>query len=181
MLPTIKNKKMNDWVDIIGHEGLYQINRLGKLRSVDRYVKGRNGKRLIKGKEKNAFKTTNGYMHTTLYKNNKGKKHSIHRLLAVHFIPNPDSKPCVNHINGIKHDNRLENLEWVTISENHRHALELGLITQAKPVYQCDENWNIINAFPSAGNAMSETGINNIDLVLINKQKTAGGYYWKYQ
>ena len=72
-------------------------------------------------------KCSNGYHHVILYKNNERKNISIHRLVASAFIPNPEKKSTVNHINGIKTDNRIENLEWATQLENIRHAIKTGL------------------------------------------------------
>tara|TARA_R110000772_G_C13063338_1_gene415531 strand:- start:69 stop:536 length:468 start_codon:yes stop_codon:yes gene_type:complete len=71
-----------------------------------------------KTKELKTRKEKNGYMRVNLSQNNKPQKFSVHRLLALHFIPNPENKPIIDHINGIKHDNRLENLRWVTQKEN---------------------------------------------------------------
>ena len=71
-----------------------------------------------KTKELKPHKTKNGYMRIGLPKNGKSKKFLVHRLLALHFIPNPENKKCVDHINGIKYDNRLENLRWLTNKEN---------------------------------------------------------------
>ena len=69
-------------------------------------------------KEIKPCKDTKGYMVVGVSKNGKSKKFLVHRLLALHFIPNPENKPCIDHINGIKHDNRLENLRWLTNKEN---------------------------------------------------------------
>jgi hypothetical protein len=78
-------------------------------------------------------KDTNGYMRCTIWNNNKSITVSQHRLLAEIFIPNPLNKLQVNHINGVKYDNRLENLEWVTQSENGLHSFANGLQKVTKP------------------------------------------------
>ena len=89
------------WVDIKGYEGLYQVSNQGRVKKIYK-----NGKiRILKTRLDN-----NGYLCVTLSKNNKPKIFKIHRLIATHFIPNPDNKPCVDHINTIRTDNRIENL-----------------------------------------------------------------------
>lgn len=71
--------------------------------------------------------SANGYVRVELWENGRGKKHLVHRLLAKAFIPNPEAKPQVNHIDGDTQNNALENLEWVTQSENQKHAYRTGL------------------------------------------------------
>lgn len=67
-----------------------------------------------------------GYPSVHLCKDGKCKRHNVHRLVAEAFLPNPENKPCVNHINSVRHDNRLENIEWATYSENNQHAKDYG-------------------------------------------------------
>lgn len=102
---------MEIYKNIIGYEN-YLISNLGN-------VKNKKNK-LLK-----VYKPKDNYSTIMLYKNNTRKLYSIHRLLAIHFLPNPDNKPCVNHINGIKSDNNLNNLEWCTYSENEIHSITL--------------------------------------------------------
>lgn len=106
---------MEIWKDIEGFEGYYKVSNYGNVMSLKRT--GATGG-LIK-----PYEHTKGYSKVSLWKGNKGKKMSIHRLVATAFIPNPDNKPQTNHKNGVRDDNHVSNLEWCTNSENqiHRH------------------------------------------------------------
>ena len=81
------------------------------------------------GKRKSQFVNKDGYKTVDIYVNNKCTKYAVHRFVAIAFIPNPENKPCVNHIDGNKTNNRVSNLEWVTYSENNFHAFSAGLST----------------------------------------------------
>jgi len=115
------------WKDIYGYKGLYQVNRCGQVKSLARKVKFRNGLSSRKEKILSAGPTTSGYSAVTLSRNGKIKGFQVHRLVALAFIPNPDRKPDINHINGIKMDNRVKNIEWCTASENILHSHRIGL------------------------------------------------------
>lgn len=117
------------WKDIKNYEGLYQVSTLGNVRS--KY--GKNGKILMTNYRviKN-IKGQRGYLKVILKNNPMGENKNIHRLVAESFIPNPKNLPQVNHINGIKTDNRVENLEWVSAKENIHHAVKIGLIKSHK-------------------------------------------------
>lgn len=159
------------WKDIEGFEGLYQVSNLGRVRSYFREgTKGGIIKQFI----------INRYPKVHLFKDGVGKFIYTHRLVALAFIPNPENKPQINHINGNKYDNRAINLEWATSQENIQHAIDTGL-RKFKKVGQF-KNGILIKEYPNALQASKQTGIKhpNIWYVLNGKHKTAGGFEWRY-
>ena len=114
-------------LDIGEYKGIYAITEEGKVWSYPRFKKGHGCLQKIGGYFKKQSLTNKGYWQVDLWKNNKGKKHLIHRLLAKAFIPNPLNLLEVNHKNAIKTDNRLANLEWCSHLQNVRHGFALGL------------------------------------------------------
>jgi len=116
---------MEIFKDIPDYEGRYQASNLGRIKSLKRYVNNPSGgKKIVIGRILKQDRSLIKYFTVSLYKNNKAKHCSIHRLVLLAFVPNPKNKLCCNHKNGIRTDNRLENLEWVTHSENSIHAIK---------------------------------------------------------
>jgi hypothetical protein len=117
-----------EWRDIPGYEGSYQVSNLGNVKSLKRLDSiGRQVReRILK-----PFLDRNGYFMVNLVIENKSITSKIHRLVADVFIENKEDKPQVNHLNGIKTDNKVGNLEWTTRSENMKHAFKIGLCSNA--------------------------------------------------
>lgn len=125
---AIKNGKEEEWTDIHGYEGHYQISSSGEIASLSRNIVMKNGKsRRIRGKRIFAKVKENGYLFVQLYLNGKATNYHIHRLVAEHFHDNPNCLSDVNHIDGNKENNCFRNLEWVSHSENLIHAYSTGL------------------------------------------------------
>jgi NUMOD4 motif/HNH endonuclease len=113
---------METWKRIADYEDTYEISNYGSVRNI------KTG-RVLKLDTK-----PNGYLSARLCKNSKVKTFLVHRLVAIHFIPNPDNKPVVNHDDGVKTNNHVSNLVWSTSSENTRHAIRTGLKNEEKRI-----------------------------------------------
>lgn len=124
-----------EWRDIPGYEGYYQVSNLGRVRSLDRVVNGhgRGFPRLHKSRIIAQSYNHYGYRTISLCMDSKPKTHLVHRLVANAFISNCENKEDVNHINGMKTDNAVTNLEWATRKENMQHAYSNGLVGHHNP------------------------------------------------
>lgn len=115
---------MEIWKDVQGYENLYQVSNYGRIKSLAHINNlGRLRPECILG----VRLSDRGYHTAVLYNNGKPKSFRVHQIVAKAFIPNPENKPHVNHLDGVKSNNCVENLEWVTISENMKHAFKIGL------------------------------------------------------
>lgn len=178
------------WKDIEGYENYYQISNLGNIKSLPRKIINNKGYYISKEKILSAGLSASGYMHIALCRFGKNKTFKIHRLKAIAFIPNPENKPCINHIDGNKLNNDIYNLEWCTHSENHKHAFKIGLKTphhntdhsSNKPVNQLDLNMNFIAKYKSIHEAFRITGIDYrmISKVCTGIQKKTHGFVFEY-
>ncbi|MCI9110536.1 MAG: hypothetical protein HFH47_01840 [Bacilli bacterium] len=184
------------WKDIEGYEGLYQVSNFGRIKSLKRTTKYQNSERRVKEKIKGTFIGKQGYLRVELSKNGQNRKYNAHTLVAKAFLNKECKKLEVNHINGIKTDNRVENLEWCTRSENELHAYRIGLAkntkkqretvreycknNKTKTIIQLDLNLNFIKEWKSAKEVEEVLEINrkNISQCITGRNKTAGGYIW---
>ena len=182
---------MENWKDIKGYEGFYQVSDCGNVRSLERDVYRQNGT-VHHLKEKILVPNLDryGYPYVYLYKNGKGKFMLVHRLVALAFIPNHENKPQINHKDEVKINNVVENLEWCTASynnhygtrtaravQNHKYP-KLGNAPSAKAVF-CEELNKTFDCITSAGKELG-IGRTSISNVCNGRTKTAGGFHWKY-
>lgn len=119
---------VESWRPVSGYEGYYEVSNHGKVKGVDRYITYRNGAlHFVPGKELSRCDTSEGYLVVVLSKNGKCKNFMVHRLVATAFLDNPDDLYAVNHKDGDKHNNHVDNLEWCTLEYNNIHAMTNGL------------------------------------------------------
>lgn len=188
------------WKDINDYVGLYQISNMGRIKSLKRYRNSpKNNKKFKISVNERIISpgySKYGYNRATLSINNIKKTFSPHRLVAEHFIPNPENRPQVNHINGITNDNRQSNLHWCTQSENCIHAYKhlnrknskgmkgkLGKLNKlSKKVFQFTIDGVLLNIFDGANEAARITGFTCgcISSAALGKHKLRYGYRWSY-
>lgn len=155
------------WRPIPGFEGKYEANKNGQIRS------------LMTNKVLKPAVNQNGYAHLSLC----GKDHRVHRIIAKTFIPNPQGLRDVNHKNGIKTDNRAENLEWVSHSENEIHKIYAlrtpGKLLKPMRRVQCLENGKVYESISTACRDL-KIKTNHIGEACTGKISQTCGYHWRY-
>lgn len=196
------------WKPLFGYEGLYIINQFGTIKSLERIVIRKNGwpqtihSRIIK-----PHLNEKGYLIVNLKNKGVNRCQRVHRLLMQTFVPNPDNKPFIDHINTIKTDNRLENLRWVTAKENTNNPITLNRLKECSSnadikakafssfkksnskcspitVYQYTIDYKYVTSYESITKAAKSISINysgprsRIALTLNNRNATAYGFRW---
>jgi hypothetical protein len=184
------------WLPIKGYEGLYEISNFGEIRSLDRITPQLNcfgsiSKRIYKGTILSIRKPKGKYPYVLLSKNGKRKTYKIHRLVAQHFIDNPENKPEVNHVDDDKENSNASNLEWVTSSENKQHAVLNGLMVNPRGenaynyrgnVSVFDKNGTRIDILKGHADILSKGYTScGVSAVLTGRQKTHRGFYFKLE
>lgn len=166
------------WCDVFGYEGLYQVSNLGNVKSLSSNL-------ILKG-----HVSTTGYCDVQLYKNKKARVFKVHRLVALHFIPNPGFKQQVNHIDGNKLNNNVTNLEWTTAKENTEHAIVNGFRrARTKEVHkrlprkilQYDNEGFYLKTWDSASEAAKFYGfsLSSLNSCVSGVTHSSYGYIWK--
>lgn len=186
---------MELWKNIKGYEDKYMISNLGRVKSLV------DNKKRLREHIKTPRKAKNGYLYVLLWKNSISETKKIHRLVAEHFIDNAFCLPQVNHKDGNKENNRVDNLEWCTAKHNVHHAIINGLFNtektffkkgkdnprygkigiNSKPIIQLDLFGNVIKEWETIKMAQETLKVCHISDCCKEKRKTAGGYKWKYK
>lgn len=183
------------WKDVVGYEGIYKVSNLGKIKSLTRSVFCKKKARVFNGKIMSLQDNRRGYMTVLLRINGKEKRKYVHRLVCESFLNNTENYKQVNHKDGIRNNNNLNNLEYCTASYNAKHSYSnlnrvrphIGktyeLSFNSKPIIQYDLNMNFINRYSCSKEASEKTNTHYtcISMVLNKKRKKANNFIWIYE
>lgn len=186
------------WKPIPGYEGLYEVSSTGRVKSLTRNINGRT----YTGRMLKLVADRNGYIRVKICRKRIIERLLVHRIVAIAFLPNPENKPIVDHIDGNPQNNNAKNLRWATQKENQNNPVSLCRFRQAKAgkfipdwirqkgnasarkaIVMLDNNGNELATFASLTQAQKKTKIaaSSISAVCKNKRPSAGGYKWKYK
>lgn len=171
----IEDLQGEEWLPVVGYEGLYEVSNLGR-------VKRLSNSATCKEKILTPQIQRDGYQRVTLSKKGQKKRVSIHRLVAIAFIPNPENKEQVNHLDTNKLNNNLSNLQWATPKENIAHAVAHGLMKKSnKPIVASNIETGEKRQFESQTEASRKLGVymKQISCVLNGRTKHVGG--WRFE
>lgn len=173
------------WESISGYKGLYEVSNLGRVRSVDRIVEGRNG--IVSGKILSFSDNGTGYKTVCLCKDNVKSTKYVHRLVAEAFIENPHKFTDINHKNEKRDDNVVPNLEWCTKEYNQNYnncplKRRLALISiRGKGVCSYDEDGNLVKEYLCVSDVQNDGYIRrNVVMCCQGKRRTCGGLFWSF-
>lgn len=185
-----------EWRDIVGWEGFYKVSNLGRVKSEPRVVEFRDGrKRFYRGKLIRDKRVGTGYRCVSLFRNCFNEDMYVHRLVATVFLDNPNNLCDINHVDGCKANNVVENLEWCSRSENIKHAYDIGLRkthidkaveSRSKAVLQFKEDGTFVAEYPSATdaakiNSCAQSAISHYCRGGNKHKKVYKGFIWKYK
>jgi hypothetical protein len=163
---------MEVWKSVKGYEGLYAISNYGRVKNI------------VTDKVRSPINNGKGYYKLELRKDKIGKRHYIHRMVAEAFLPNPHNKTEVNHKDGKPSNNHISNLEWVTSSENSKHAVYKGALkawgNEAKPIEAINLDNGMVTRFATISEAERALGTRHITDVLKGRRNQCKGYTFKY-
>lgn len=176
------------WRGVVGYEKYYQVSNKGRVRSLDRLTNNSNGCFIRKGRILKQSINRTGYNFIMLTDSiGEAKNCKVHRLVAIAFIDNPFNKKTVNHKDGDKTNNSLDNLEWATYSENMKHAVESGLkhdYLKEKKVAKLTLDNKVVEIYDSLKVASEINGISSKTISKVctgyKNYKTSHGFKWKY-
>lgn len=189
---------IEEWKDVTGYEGLYQISSLGNVKALARKIQNiRNGHtytRIVPEHLMSLVKTDDGYLRVTLANNKKRRGYLVHRLVAEHFIPKIEGKTYVNHLDEDKTNNIVTNLEWCTVWENSIYGNRCKKIGEKsskiphtwlyKSILQYSLDGTFIREFKSIKQAVDTVGAKStagIQSCCIGRLKSSMGFIWKYK
>lgn len=189
------SKLVEEWRPVVGFEGLYEVSDWGNVKSLPRVVECLHlgkypTKRHLKGNIMKQYLDDDGYCRVNLNIDGYGKPYGVHRLVAEAFIPNPENKPCVDHINSNRADNKVENLRWYSVLLNNstKHARQSKSKSarlrqdNKKQIVQITLDGKIVKIWECGHRIKEELGFDNSSIIRVCKgqQDTSYGFKWKY-